>query len=139
AGHSSSGRPRAPAQCSPDLWIMNAIETVEELEQLLSEPTEPVVETVRRLQGDIILLGAGGKIGPSLARMARRASDLAGVARRVIGVSRFSNAREEVKLQAHGIVTMRCDLLDESAVAQLPNVPNVIYLAGMKFGSSEDA
>ena len=89
---------------------MNAIETVEELEQLLSEPTEPVVETLRRLQGDILLLGAGGKIGPSLARMARRASDLAGVARRVIGVSRFSNAREEAKLQADGIVTMRCDL-----------------------------
>src|SRR5207248_621023 len=118
---------------------MNAIQTVEQLEQLLSEPTEAVVETMRRLQGDIILLGAGGKIGPSLARMARRASDLAGVARRVIGVSRFSNAREEAKLQAHGIETMRCDLLDEPAVAQLPNVPNLIYLAGMKFGSSEDA
>ena len=54
---------------------MNAIQTVEQLEQLLSEPTEAVVETMRRLQGDIILLGAGGKIGPSLARMARRASD----------------------------------------------------------------
>ena len=123
----------------PRLTTVNAIQTVEQLEQLLSEPTEPVVETMRRVRGDIILLGAAGKIGPSLARMARRASDLAGVSRRVIGVSRFSNTQEEAKLQAHGIETMRCDLLDEPAMAQLPNVPNVIYLAGMKFGSSEDA
>ena len=94
---------------------------------------------MRRLPGDIILLGAAGKIGPSLARMARRASDLAGVKRRVIGVSRFSAPGEQARLQAHGVETIRCDLLDESAVAQLPPAPNVIYLAGLKFGSAEDA
>ena len=116
---------------------MNAVQTVEQLEQLLSEPTEVVVEMMRRLQGDIILLGAAGKIGPSLARMARRASDLAGVSRRVIAASRFSHPNEQAKFQAHGIETIRCDLLDEAAVAQLPSAPNVIYLAGMKFGSAE--
>ena len=102
---------------------MNAVQTVEQLEQLLSEPTEVVVEMMHRLQGDIILLGAAGKIGPSLARMARRASDLAGVSRRVIAASRFSHPNEQAKFQAHGIETIRCDLLDEAAVAQLPSAP----------------
>src|SRR5256884_1406691 len=118
---------------------MKAIQTVEQLEQRLSEPTERVVEAMRRLPGDIILLGAGGKIGPSLARMARRASDLAGGKRRVIGRSRFSLPNEEARLQAQGVETIRCDLLDEAAVAQLPTAPNVIYLAGLKFGSTENA
>src|SRR5207253_3713237 len=102
-----------------------------------SEPPERVLEAMRCLPGDIILLGAGGKIGPSLARMARRASDVAGVKRRVIGVWRFSAHNEEARLQAQGVETIRCDLLDEAAVAQLPTAPNVIYLAGMKFGSAE--
>ena len=114
-------------------------QTVEQLDQLLSEPSESVVQLMRRLPGDIILLGAAGKIGPSLARMARRASDLAGVHRRVIGVSRFSAPEEQARMQAHGVESIRCDLLDESAVAQLPPAPNVIYLAGLKFGSTEDA
>jgi nucleoside-diphosphate-sugar epimerase len=88
------------------------------------------------LEGDIILLGAGGKIGPSLARMARRAVEISGVARRVIAVSRFSAAQEEASLLADGIETIRCDLLDEAAVMRLPAVRNVIYLAGLKFGSA---
>src|SRR2546430_17593645 len=91
---------------------MKAIQTVEQLEQRLSEPTERVVEAMRRLPGDIILLGAGGKIGPSLARMARRASDLAGVKRRVIGVSRFSVPNETARVLAHGVGTNRCDHLE---------------------------
>src|SRR5262245_8226639 len=119
--------------------MTKAIQTDDQLEELLSEPTEPVVELMRRLPGDIILLGAAGKIGPSLARMAKRASDLAGIRRRIIGVSRFSDPKEEAKFRAHGIETIRCDLLDESAVAQLPLAPNVIYLAGLKFGATEDA
>ncbi len=114
----------------------SSITCEEQLEDLLSEPTEPVVETLRRLDGDILFLGAGGKIGPSISRMARRASDLAGVARRVIGVSRFSSAGEEDRLRSWGIETIRCDLLDEAAVDRLPDAPNVVYLAGMKFGST---
>src|SRR5580765_1588322 len=100
--------------------MTKAIQTVEQLDQLLSEPTEPVVEIMRRLPGDIILLGGAGNIKKKLARMARRASDLAGVNRRVIGVSRFSAPEEQARLQAHGVETIRCDLLDESAVAHLP-------------------
>src|SRR5262249_39858735 len=119
--------------------MTNAIQTVDQLEELLSDPTEPVVELMRRLQGDIVLLGVAGEIGPSLARMARRATDLAGVRRRIIGVSRFSDPEEQARFHAHGVETIRCDLLDEPAVARLPRAPNVIYLAGLKFGSTEDA
>src|SRR5262245_14685639 len=88
------------------------IENVEHLEDLLSEPSEAAVQTLARLDGDILVLGAGGKMGPTLARMARRASDLAGVRRRVLAVSRFSSGPLEGQLRAHGVETVRCDLTD---------------------------
>jgi nucleoside-diphosphate-sugar epimerase len=113
------------------------IKTEIELETLLSEPTEEVVAAFRELPGDIILLGVAGKMGPTLARMAQRASTLAGTPRRVIGVSRFSAGGEEA-LQAAGVETIRCDLLDEEDVARLPQAPNILYLAGRKFGSTGD-
>lgn len=112
------------------------INTIEELEGSLSEPTDATIETLRWIEGDLILLGVAGKMGPTLARMARRASDAVGVKRRVIGVSRFSSGNQEAQLHSHGIETIRCDLLDEEAVAALPDAPNVVYLAGMKFGST---
>lgn len=107
----------------------------EQLDDLLSEPTPAVVETMRRLDGDLVLLGVAGKMGPTLARMARRASDAAGVRRRIIGVSRFTSGSREA-LEAHGVETMCCDLLDQDQVARLPHAPNVLYLAGMKFGAT---
>ena len=116
--------------------MKNSIASVEELDRLLSEPTPGVIETMRRMDGDLILLGVAGKMGPTLARMAKRASDAAGKPRRIIGVSRFSSPEHERELQQHGIETIRCDLLDETALGQLPDVPNVLYLAGMKFGST---
>lgn len=116
--------------------LRTVIADVEQLEVLLSEPTPGAIDTLRRLDGDLVLLGVGGKMGPTLARMARRASDLAGVKRRVIGVSRFSSPEEERKLQAHSVETIRCDLLDEDAVARLPDAPNVVFMTGMKFGST---
>ena len=109
----------------------------DELDSALSEPTPEVVETLSRIPGDIILLGAGGKMGPSLARMARRASDAAGVDRRVFAVSRFSGG-SEADFTDYQIETIRCDLLNESDVARLPGVPNVIFMTGRKFGSSGD-
>jgi nucleoside-diphosphate-sugar epimerase len=112
------------------------IEDVETLEELLSRPTAEVVETMRRIEGDVIVLGVGGKIGPSLARMARRASDLAGAKRRIIGVARFSSPKVRNALEAQGIETIACDLLDRAALGALPDVPNVLYLAAMKFGST---
>lgn len=113
----------------------STIKTEERLEDLLSEPTPEVVAALGRLPGDIVVLGVSGKMGPSLARMARRASDAAGVERRVIGVARFSAGGQET-LEAHGIETIKCDLHDEDAVARLPEAENVIYMVGRKFGST---
>jgi nucleoside-diphosphate-sugar epimerase len=114
----------------------DTISDVAHLEELLSEPTTAAVEAMRRLDGDVIVLGVAGKMGPTLARMARRASDQAGVSRRVTGVSRFSSGAQEESLHRYGIETIRCDLLDEAAVAKLPEARNVIFMAGRKFGSS---
>lgn len=113
-----------------------SIESVEQLEDMLSEPSDGVVETLGRFDGDIVILGVSGKMGPSLARMAKRASDLAGVKRRVIGVARFSSGNHEEALKSFGIETIKCDLLDPSQVEKLPDAPNVVFMAGMKFGST---
>lgn len=115
-----------------------SIRDLDHLEDLLSEPSDGVVETCRRLDGDVIVLGVGGKMGPSLSRMIRRASDAAGVERRVIGVSRFSGGASPLQKQLNnwGIETLSCDLLDEASLDKLPDVPNVVHMAGMKFGSS---
>jgi nucleoside-diphosphate-sugar epimerase len=112
------------------------IETVPQLEGALSEPSAGAIDAMRRLDGDVILLGVGGKMGPTLARMTRRASDAAKVRRRIIGVSRFSSGGLELSLQDHGIETIRCDLTDSDAVRGLPDAPNVIFMTGMKFGAS---
>jgi nucleoside-diphosphate-sugar epimerase len=116
--------------------ISDSIANVEELEDRLSEPTPVVIDTLSRLDGDLIVLGAGGKMGPSLVRMARRASDAAGVRRRILAVSRFSCAQAEAYLQAHGIETRRCDLLDPAQLEHLPDAVNIVYMPGFKFGST---
>lgn len=111
-----------------------SIESVAQLEELLSEPTEGVVRALGSLDGDILILGAAGKMGPTLARMAKRASEAAGVKRRVIGVSRFSSPSLENQLQSWGVETIRCDLLEPALLAKLPDAANVVFMAGMKFG-----
>ncbi len=113
-----------------------SIRDVTELEDLLSAPTDGAIQALGSLDGDIVILGVGGKMGPTLARMAKRASQIAGVKRRVIGVSRFSSATLERSLQAWGIETVCCDLLERNSIAELPEVANVVYMAGMKFGST---
>jgi nucleoside-diphosphate-sugar epimerase len=113
------------------------IRTEAELDDRLSEPTPQLIDTLARLPGDLVLLGAAGKMGPSLARMAKRASDAAGVRRRVVAVSRFSSGGEGA-FTAHGVEAVRCDLLDEAAVNGLPDAPNVVYMPGRKFGSTGD-
>lgn len=115
-----------------------AIHTVDELEAMLSEPSAAAIDAVARVAGDLIVLGAAGKMGPTLARMARRAMDAAGTRHRVIGVSRFSGNDQRAQLEAHGVETIRCDLLDEQALAALPDAANIIFMAGRKFGSTGD-
>jgi len=112
------------------------IENVDMLEDTMSRPTKGVVDTFRRLEGDILILGVGGKMGPTLARMAKRASDEAGVKRRIIGVDLFPSGDQDKKLQAAGIETIKCDLLDDCQFGNLPDAPNVIFMVGMKFGST---
>ena len=119
-----------------DPSTIDHVRDLDHLEDLLSEPTDGVVDTVRRLEGDVVVLGVGGKMGPSLARMIRRAADEAGVKKRVIGVSRFSSPALPRQLEGWGIETIACDLLDPDGLARLPQVPNVVYMAGMKFGST---
>jgi nucleoside-diphosphate-sugar epimerase len=103
---------------------------------MLSAPSPGVVQALGGLKGDILVLGAGGKMGPSLARMAKRASDAAGVHRKVIAVSRFTEARVLSELKASGVEAISCDLMDEEQVAALPPAPNVVYMAGTKFGTT---
>jgi nucleoside-diphosphate-sugar epimerase len=113
--------------------LPSAIADIKQLDDLLSEPTPLAIETLTRLDGDLLLLGVGGKMGPTLARMARRAS---GTRRRVIGVARFSNPNHEEWLHRHGIETIRCDLLDPAQLERLPDATNVVFMTGMKFGST---
>ena len=110
--------------------------TVEELERIMTEPSPELIDDVARLDGDIMLLGVGGKMGPTMAKMARRAVEAAGVQKRVIGVSRFSDAALVRELNDAGIETIAADLLDEDELAALPEVANIIYLAGRKFGTT---
>jgi len=112
------------------------IETVEQLEDLLSLPSEKDVAAMRSLEGDLLILGVGGKMGPSLARRARRAIDLAGVTKRVIGVARFSTGGLARELESAGIETIQSDLLESGALAALPDVPNVVFMAAKKFGTT---
>ena len=110
--------------------------TEQQLDDLLSQPTDGVIATLRRCSGDVIVLGAAGKMGPSLAAMVHRACRQIGDQRNVLAVARFSDPAARQRFESLGIRTIQCDLLDRGAVASLPDAPNVIFMAGMKFGST---
>jgi dTDP-4-dehydrorhamnose reductase len=112
------------------------INNIEELEDLLSRPTEADAAAMSALKGDLLILGVGGKMGPSLARLARRAADLAGAQVRIVAVARFSNASLPAQLAAQGIETITCDLLEPGALSRLPEIPNIIFMAARKFETS---
>jgi len=116
--------------------LIDRIESLQQLEDMLSEPTEGVIKTLARLEGDVLILGVGGKMGPSLARMVKRASDAAGVRRRIIGVDIFPSSEQESKLREVGIETIKCNLLDPDDLAKLPDALNVVFMVGMKFGTT---
>ena len=111
------------------------INSVEKLEDFLSAPSEKLVEEIKQVKGDIIILGVGGKMGPSLAKLAARAIKEAGISKRVIGVSRFSEKGLKEELEHAGVETIAVDLLDDEQLQSLPEVENVIYMAGKKFGT----
>ena len=116
---------------------METFLTLDQLEDRLSEPTPGLLATLRGLHGGIAVLGAGGKMGPTLARMARRALDQLGRRDPVFGVARFSTGNVPAQLRQHGVEPITCDLLDRDAVRELPDAPNIIFMVGQKFGTSE--
>jgi len=112
------------------------IESEQQLEDVLTFPGPELVASMARLKGDLLILGVAGKMGPTLARLARRALDKIGAQARVVGVARFSQAEIRHQLEAVGVETIQADLLDEDALAALPDAPNIIFMAGRKFGST---
>jgi nucleoside-diphosphate-sugar epimerase len=109
----------------------------DELEERLSRPSSEVIDALRRAPGDVIVLGAGGKMGPSLSAMLRRAADALGDGRSVMAVSRFSSPDVAERLERYGIRVVRAELGDRVAIARLPDAANVIYMAGQKFGTRD--
>ena len=112
------------------------IESINELEEKLSTPSERLIGDIEKIDGDIMILGLGGKMGPTLAKLAKRAIDAAGITKKVMGVSRFSNEGLFQELTDFGIECIKVDLLNDEALKQLPEVKNIIYMAGNKFGTS---
>ena len=102
------------------------------LEEMLSEPSEATVQALAATDGDIVVLGAGGKMGPTLAMMLKKASTNTNI----YAVSRFSDKAVRSRIEQAQVQTLEADLLDESAYEKLPDVENVFYMVGMKFGST---
>ncbi len=116
--------------------LPETIHTVDELDELLSRPSVAAIDALRRTPGDIVILGVGGKMGPTLARMARRAADAAGRPRRIIGVSRFRETGLRERLHGWGVETTAADLLERTVLDSLPDAPLVVFMTGMKFGAT---
>lgn len=107
-----------------------------QLDELLSRPTPPALAGLDRLDGDLVILGVSGKMGPTLARMAVRALEQLGRPYKVYGVARFSRPEVQAELEAVGVIPVACDLLDRAALARLPDSRHVIFMAGQKFGTT---
>lgn len=113
------------------------IRSIDELEERLSQPTSTALEALQQVEGDLVVLGAGGKMGPTLARMALRGFAELGLHHRVYAVARFNQPALRERMESWGLHTIACDLLDRQALARLPDVSDVIFMAGMKFGTSD--
>ena len=115
-----------------DGGLPDRLDSVPALEELLTRPSDALQDALARAPGDILVLGAGGKMGPTLCRLARRAAP----DRQIIAVARFTEPGTREGLQRAGVETVACDLLDRNAVDELPDAPNVVFMAGRKFGST---
>lgn len=132
----------SPAQPTPasTVALLNpaqlpaAFASVEALDDFLARPTQALIDDLAQVEGDLMILGVAGKMGPTLARLAKNAAP----GKRVIGVARFSEAGVRERLEAWGIETIACDLLDRAALEALPRVPNIIFAAGHKFGAASN-
>ena len=117
---------------------LTSIASEDALEDALSKPDDALINTMSNMKGPLLILGIGGKMGPSIARMARRALDAAESDIDVIGVARFSEEGLREQLEGWDIHTMQADLLEPGVIDALPIAPNVLYMAAMKFGTSSD-
>ncbi|WP_163969688.1 NAD-dependent epimerase/dehydratase family protein [Oceanobacillus halotolerans] len=111
------------------------MQTIEELNEIMTKPTSRLIQDMKKIEGDIMILGVGGKMGPSMAKLAKRAINEANVTKRVIGVSRFSSGTLKEELESCGIETIAADLLNDEELQSLPDVENIIFMAGKKFGT----
>jgi len=118
--------------------LPESIQTEAQLEEFLTTPSAALVDFVKTVRGPLLVLGAGGKMGPTLAVLARRAADLAGHKIDIIAVSRFNDAQSRQTLEARGVQTQSCDLLDGRGVSKLPDSPSILYLVGLKFGTAQN-
>ena len=109
--------------------------TEERLDALLTEPSDALVSDMKKIKGDIMVLGAGGKMGPTLCILAKRAIERAGISKRIIAVSRFTDPVATELLHKNNVETISCDLLDIEKLNALPEVENIIFMAGRKFGT----
>ena len=116
---------------------VRAIDSEDQLEEVLARPNAADVEFIRQLRGDLLILGAGGKMGPSMVLRAKRAAEIAGGQHRFLAVSRFSLPVARESLNRRGIETIACDFLDPDQVRSLPFCENVMFMAGRKFGTRE--
>lgn len=115
------------------------MENLENNYRQLLETSPALIRDMQEIDGDIIILGVGGKMGPGIARLAKRAVDKAGISKRIIGVSRFSEKGLQQELEADGVETIAADLLEDDQLRALPEIKNVLYLAGTKFGTGNHA
>jgi len=114
--------------------LPDTIPDIAALDELLCRPSQALIDDLQKVDGDIMVLGVAGKMGPTLAGLAKAALP----DRRVIGVARFSDQSARTWLEARGIETLSCDLLDESAIKSLPKAKNIVFMAGRKFGAEGD-
>jgi nucleoside-diphosphate-sugar epimerase len=133
---SSHVEPAAPPAELPERAVPERIVDVEHLEVLLSTPTPAALNGLATLDSDLVILGVGGKMGPTLARMAARGVEQLGLPYRVYGVARFSQPGVRERLESVGVHTIACDLLNRAALTDLPDTRNVIFMAGQKFGTT---
>lgn len=114
------------------------INSEEELEEVMTRPNPRLVEAIRQVSSPLLILGGAGKMGPTLAVLAKRAAEQGNPQLRIVVASRFSDAKARRSLEDHGIETLVCDALDRESVGRLPDSENVLYLIGLKFGTSQN-
>jgi hypothetical protein len=124
--------PAEPTDLLDATRLPERFDGVDDLEAFLARPSRALVDDLAAVDGDLMILGASGKMGPTLARLARNAAP----GKRVVAVARFGDAAARRDLERHGVETIACDLADRAALAGLPQVANIVFMAGRKFGSS---